>query len=185
MKKKLILLLTLPLLVMLFSCYSGSGSSETTGITTPVVAEIPLSDVDFDVDLGGQPWAFDIEAATLVNDSYRSANWTGKYMQLVFMSLKPGEVIDLEIHEDHDQFIRIEQGEAVVWMGKSENDLTYRQEVEDDWAIMIPAGYWHKVENTGDVDLKLYTLYGPPEHPMGTSNKTYEEAIEAHGHHHH
>jgi mannose-6-phosphate isomerase-like protein (cupin superfamily) len=132
-------------------------------------------------DMGKKPWVLDIEEATVENSNYRIAKWSGEYMQMVLMSLKPGEIIDLEIHEDHDQFIRIEQGEARVLMGRSEDKLDYDEKVSDDWAIFIPAGYWHKVENTGKSDLKLYTIYAPGEHPEGTIHKTYKEATE-HGH---
>lgn len=166
--------------VLLISCQTAP-STQKSSADTP---ETLLSSIDFDVDMGHQPWAFDIEAATLANESYRSANWTGQFMQLVFMTLKPGEEIDLEIHDGHDQFIRIEEGKALVLMGKEAGNLTWRQEVEDDWAILIPAGYWHQIKNTGTNDLKLYTLYGPPEHPKGTVNKSYEEAKAAHTHEH-
>ncbi len=140
--------------------------------------------IDFNKDTGGEPWVLDIEDATITNDNYRATNWTGKNLQLVFMSLKPGEIIDLEVHEGHDQFIRIENGKARVLMGKTKDDLNFIEEVSDDWAVLIPAGYWHSVENIGDTDLKLYTLYGPPEHQKGTTSKTYEEARESHDHEH-
>ena len=126
----------------------------------------------------------DIEEGTLGNDNYRAANWTGSNIQLVFMSLKPGEVIDLEVHDDHDQFFRIEQGEARILMGKTRDDLSYDKRVSDDWSVLVPAGYWHKVENVGTNDLKLYTIYGPPEHQKGTVHKTYNDAEKAHHHEH-
>ncbi len=129
-------------------------------------------------DMGTLPDVFDIEEITLSNANYRMTTWTGEYMQLVFMSLKPGEIIDLEVHHDHDQFIRIEKGEGVVKMGKSKENLDFKEVVKDDWAIMVPAGYWHKLRNTGDTHLKLYTIYAPAEHPKGTVHKTYREATE-------
>lgn len=135
-------------------------------------------------DMGQKPWAFDIEEATVNNNSYREARWTGDYMQMTFMSLKPGEFIDMELHNSIDQFIRIEQGEARVLMGKSQDDLTFDQTVSDDWAIFIPAGYWHELRNTGNSDLKLYSIYAPGEHPFGTRHETYQEAADAHGHDH-
>jgi mannose-6-phosphate isomerase-like protein (cupin superfamily) len=127
-------------------------------------------------DLGKNPWVLNIEQATLANRNYRIARWSGEYMQMVLMSLKPGEVIDLEVHEDHDQFIRIEQGTARVRMGKSADELTFEENVSDDWAIFIPAGYWHEVSNTGTDILQLYTIYAPSEHPAGTIHGTYEDA---------
>jgi mannose-6-phosphate isomerase-like protein (cupin superfamily) len=99
------------------------------------------------------------------------------------MSLKPGEEIGLELHDDIDQFIRIEQGQGRVVMGKSRAALTFDKEVEGDWAILIPAGYWHNVINTGDVDLKLYSIYAPPEHPAGTVHATFADSEADHHHH--
>ncbi len=141
--------------------------------------------MDHHEDMGNMPWVLDIEEATVDNDNYRATKWTGKHMQMVLMSLKPGETIDLEIHDGLDQFIRIEQGEARVRMGKSEDNLDFDKNVSDDWALFIPAGYWHQVINTGNTDLKLYTIYSPMEHPAGTVNKTYEDAREYHHEHHH
>jgi mannose-6-phosphate isomerase-like protein (cupin superfamily) len=145
---------------------------------------IIVSSISYNEDMGGEPWIVNIEEATITNENYRIANWTGKYLQLVIMSLKPGEIIDLEMHEGTDQFIRIEEGEARVLMGKTEDKLSFDEKVTADWAVLIPAGYWHKIENTGNTDLKIYTLYGPPEHRKGTVNKTHKEAKEAHEHEH-
>jgi mannose-6-phosphate isomerase-like protein (cupin superfamily) len=129
-------------------------------------------------DMGKMPWVLDIEEATIANANYRIAKWSGEYMQMVLMSLKPGEIIDLEIHEDHDQFIRVEQGEARVLMGDTEDNLAFDKNVSDDWAIFIPAGYWHQIINTGNTDLKLYTIYAPSEHMAGTVHETYKQASE-------
>jgi mannose-6-phosphate isomerase-like protein (cupin superfamily) len=158
------------LLFLLVTGSCNSGSPEKVSATHDHLA-----------DMGKKPWVVDIEEATIDNRNYRAAIWSGEYMQLVLMSIKPGEHIDLEVHEDHDQFIRIEQGEARIRMGESEDNLTFDENVSDDWVIMIPAGYWHEVRNTGNNDLKLYTLYAPSEHPEGTVQETYEEAA---GHHH-
>jgi len=104
-----------------------------------------------------------IEQETLQNENYRKVLFTGPNMQLVLMTLQPGEDIGMEVHEEHDQFIRIEQGTAKVVLNGEET------EVADDFAIVIPAGTEHNVINTSDSDLlKLYTLYAPPEHPEGT-----------------
>lgn len=135
-------------------------------------------------DMGKNPWVLDIEDATLSNSNYRHVQWTGEYMQMVLMSLKPGETIDLEMHEEIDQFIRIEQGEARVLIGESSDNPSFDKLVSDDWAVFIPAGYWHEVRNTGSTDLKIYTIYSPAEHPAGTLNGTYEEAVEYHLEHH-
>jgi mannose-6-phosphate isomerase-like protein (cupin superfamily) len=138
------------------------------------------SEANEDGDKGKSPWVLDIEEGTVSNTDYRHAKWTGEYMQMVFMSLKPGEIIDLEMHKGHDQFIRIEQGNARILMGETKEKLSFDEKISDDWAAFIPAGYWHKVENTGNNDLKLYTIYSPSEHPAGTVRKTYQEARDNH-----
>jgi mannose-6-phosphate isomerase-like protein (cupin superfamily) len=127
-------------------------------------------------DLGTRPWVVNIEEATLENTSFRVARWTGDSMQMTLMSLEAGEEIGLEHHEGMDQFIRIERGTARVLMGPARDDLTFDREVSDDWAIFIPGGYWHNVINTGQGELKLYSIYSPPEHPAGTVHRTREEA---------
>ena len=172
--------ITIVSVILTVSCQSGTSES---AVKTNTEKE-PVSTIKINEDMGGEPWVLNIEEATLANENYRIANWTGSYMQLVFMSLKPGEIIDLEMHKGTDQFIRIEEGEARVLMGKTEGKLDFDEKVSDDWSVLIPAGYWHSIENTGTTDLKLYTLYGPPEHQKGTVNKTYEEAKEAHEHEH-
>jgi len=136
-------------------------------------------------DYGPEPFVFDIEAYTLENDLYRRAIWTGTNMQMTLMSLDPGQEIGLEKHPDIDQFLRIESGTGVVVMGDLEEELNFQEDVKDDFAIFIPAGKWHNVINTGDVPLKIYSIYSPAEHPYGTVHNTYEEAMEAAGHHHH
>ncbi|HQG77139.1 MAG TPA: cupin domain-containing protein [Bacteroidales bacterium] len=179
-KKNLFASITACLLIFfIHGCQSGTG--EGSGVKASGQRSAAI---DYNMDMGGQPWAMDIEEGTLGNDNYRAANWTGSNIQLVFMSLKPGEVIDLEVHDDHDQFFRIEQGEARILMGKTRDDLSYDKRVSDDWSVLVPAGYWHKVENVGTNDLKLYTIYGPPEHQKGTVHKTYNDAEKAHHHEH-
>ena len=131
-------------------------------------------------------WVGDIEAATTENTNFRTALHTGEHMQLTVMSLRPGEEIGREVHPHTDQFIRVEQGQARVEFGRTENGIDETHDVKDDWAVIIPAGVWHNVVNTGDGELKLYSLYTPPEHPDGTVHVTKAEADEAeaaeHGH---
>lgn len=127
-------------------------------------------------DRGGEPWIVDIEELTEGNEHFRVARWTGKRLQMTVMSISPGGEIGLEVHPDGDQFIRVEEGEGRVVMGKTEDNLNFDKKVADDWAIFIPAGYWHNVINTGKTPLKVYVLYAPPEHPVGTIHKTFEEA---------
>jgi mannose-6-phosphate isomerase-like protein (cupin superfamily) len=130
-------------------------------------------------DHGKQPWVLDIEEATVENTNFRIARWTGDSMQMTLMSLEPGQEIGLEKHDDMDQFIRIEKGNARVVMGRDRDNLTFDREVSDDWAIFVPGGFWHNVINTGTEPLKLYSIYSPPEHPAGTVHATIEDALAA------
>ena len=111
-----------------------------------------------------------IETVTLENTNFRTVLYTGAHSQLVLMSLKPGEDIGMEVHDNVDQFFRFEQGTAKVIINGEE------QEVTSEWAVIVPAGAKHNVINTGDVDLKLYTVYSPANHPDGTIHVTKEEA---------
>lgn len=121
-------------------------------------------------------WVGDIEQATLANSTFRTALFTGSEMQLTVMRIAPGEEIGLEMHGDRDQFIRIEEGKARVTFGPTEQTVAETHDVEDDWAVVIPAGTWHNVINVGAADLKLYSLYAPPEHPDGTVHPTKVDA---------
>ncbi len=135
-------------------------------------------------DQGKQPWVFDIEKLTMGNTDFRMTAWTGSLMQLTLMSIPAGGEIGLEMHPDIDQFIRVESGKARVLMGKSKDDLSFVKEAEGDWAVLIPAGYWHNLVNIGESDLKLYSLYAPPEHKHGTRHQTADDAEKDHHHHH-
>lgn len=132
-------------------------------------------------DAGPRPFVTDIEEATLGNENYRTTLWTGNHLQVTLMSIPPGGDIGLEVHEDHDQFLRVESGRGRVQMGPAEDDLNFDEEVEGDWVVLIPAGSWHNVTNTGAEPLKLYSLYGPPEHPHGAVHPTRAIAEEAEG----
>lgn len=123
-------------------------------------------------DYGATPFVININEATKQNDTYRTALWTGKHLQLTLMSLNPGEDIGLEMHPNVDQFLRIEQGQGVTRMGKNKDQLDFVRNVQDDFAIFIPAGTWHNLTNTGNVPLKLYSIYAPPNHPFGTVHPT-------------
>ena len=135
-------------------------------------------------DHGPAPYVVDIEDATLSNTNYRTTLWTGVGLQVTVMSIAPGEDIGLEMHDDVDQFLRVEQGIARVQMGSAENDLDFDVEVEDDWAIFVPRGKWHNVTNVGTTALKVYSIYSPPEHKHGTVHVTKAES-DAEEHHHH
>lgn len=136
------------------------------------------------MDHGPQPYVVNIEELTISNDTFRTAAWTGANMQMTLMAIQPGEDIGLEVHTDHDQFLRVEQGLGLVQMGASEDNLDFEANVEGDDAIFVPAGTWHNVTNTGDAPLKLYSIYAPAEHPHGTVHATKAEADAAEAEHH-
>ncbi|HLU04119.1 MAG TPA: cupin domain-containing protein [Advenella sp.] len=116
----------------------------------------------------------DIEELTENNDLYRKVLYTGKNLQLVLMTLQPGEEIGEEVHEGHDQFFRIEEGKGkVVIDGQT-------HAIEDDDAVIVPAGARHNVINSGDQPLRLYTIYGPPEHRDGVVHATKQDEREEH-----
>ena len=127
-------------------------------------------------------WVGDVEQATIENETFRTVLWTGDHSQLTVMSIPPGEDIGKEVHPDHDQFLRIEQGSGRVEMGPAEGEVNFTQDVGADWAIVVPAGVWHNVVNTGDGELKVYSIYSPAEHPPGTVHATKADA-EAADHH--
>ncbi len=114
-----------------------------------------------------------IEKATLENTDYRRVLYTAKNSQLVLMNIAPGDEIGEETHH-LDQFIRIEQGQARVTLDGVDHD------VQDEFAMVIPAGTKHNVVNTGTEELKLYTVYSPPEHKDGIVEKTKADEIEEH-----
>lgn len=127
-------------------------------------------------DYGPEPFVINIEKATKQNNTFRTALWTGKYLQLTLMSINVCDDIGLEVHYDLDQFIRIEQGEGTIMMGDTKYNLNFKRKLSDDYVALIPAGKWHNIINTGSVPLKLYSIYAPPEHPHGTVHRTKEEA---------
>ena len=111
-----------------------------------------------------------IEQVTKTNTLFRKVLYTGKYSQLVLMNLKPGEEIGAEVHIDVDQFFRFEEGTGQVII----DDVTHN--IEAEFAVIVPAGANHNVVNTGDSELKLYTIYSPAEHQDGTIRATKAEA---------
>jgi mannose-6-phosphate isomerase-like protein (cupin superfamily) len=112
----------------------------------------------------------DIEEMTEHNVDFRRVLYTGKRLQLVLMAIEPGDEIGEEVHRDRDQFFRIEDGQGEVSI---DGNVT---KVKSDFAILVPAGTRHNIKNTGDKPLKLYTLYGPPEHLDGTVHITKADA---------
>ncbi|HHU55530.1 MAG TPA: cupin domain-containing protein [Acholeplasmataceae bacterium] len=125
-------------------------------------------------DYGNNPFVINIRRATIENNNFRVALWTGTHLQLTLMSLNVGESIGLEQHPNTDQFIRIEDGYGLVQMGDTRTNLNFQHVVSSGSVILIPAGKWHNIINTGNRPLKLYSIYAPSEHPFGTIQKTKE-----------
>jgi mannose-6-phosphate isomerase-like protein (cupin superfamily) len=121
-------------------------------------------------------WVGNIERETVDNETFRTVLFTGEHLQLTVMSIAPGEDIGREKHDDVDQFLRVEQGTGRLELSRTEGEVEETHDVEDDWAMIVPAGLWHNVVNTGEGELKLYSLYSPPEHPDGTVHRTKAEA---------
>ncbi len=123
-------------------------------------------------DLGDKPTAIDIHSETLCNDNFRTALWTGEHLQVTLMSIPCGGEIGLENHEHLDQLLKIESGCANVYMGKTKDCLKFMGKVNQNCAILIPAGTWHNVINACRQPLKMFSVYAPPQHPFGTVHKT-------------
>lgn len=117
-----------------------------------------------------------IEKRTVENQDFRRVLYTGHNLQLVLMTLQPGDEIGEEVHEDRDQFFRIEEGSGIVDIDGVPNA------VEDDFAVIVPAGARHNVRNTSGEPLRLYTIYAPPEHRDGIVQSTKAEADRRHAH---
>jgi mannose-6-phosphate isomerase-like protein (cupin superfamily) len=127
-------------------------------------------------DIGPRPQSFDLEKATLANTSYRRVAWSGRYLQLTLMSIGVGEDIGLEAHPETDQFLRLDGGRGRVQMGPAKDQLDVDQEVEDGWAVLVPAGTWHNITNIGDEPMRLYAVYAPVHHAAGKVHATSADA---------
>ena len=125
-------------------------------------------------DNGPAPIVTDIEQNTVDNTNYRTTLWTGKNLQITLMSIEVGSDIGLEVHDTHDQFLRIEQGQAKVSMGPTQDNLQVWTAGDGD-AVVVPSGTWHNLESVGDLPLRVYSIYAPPQHPHGTVHLTKEE----------
>lgn len=136
-------------------------------------------------DYGNDPFVMNIEDATIQNEDFRLALWTGEQLQVTLMSIPVDGDIGGEVHTKEDQFLRIEQGKGRVIMGETEDNITFEQEVGDDDVIIIPKGLFHNVINIGDEPMKIYSIYGPPHHDHGTVHATQEIALEEEHDHDH
>ena len=127
-------------------------------------------------DIGPEPQSFDLEQATVGNDTYRTVAWSGRHLQLTLMSIPVGEDIGLGTHPETDQFLRVDAGRGRVQMGPAEDQLDFEREVADGWAVMVPAGTWHNVTNIGDEPMRLYAVYAPVHHAAGKVHVTAADA---------
>ena len=127
-------------------------------------------------DYGPKPFVFNIHHETNMNRNFRTTLWTGGHLQLTLMNIPVRCDIGVEMHSDVDQFVRVESGRAKVYFGNSRNTLHEAEIVNENYAILIPAGTWHNIVNTDNCPLKVYSLYAPPQHPFGTVHKTKSDA---------
>ena len=126
-----------------------------------------------------KPYADNIEQAACRNQSFRTELWTGQYLQMTLMCIPVRGEIGLEVHEDTDQYIRLEQGMAAAFFGECRNNLDSKIELRCGDAIFVPAGTWHNIINIGNMPLKISSVYAPPHHPRGTVHQTKADADRA------
>lgn len=130
-------------------------------------------------DNGANPYAVNIRQTALQNQNFRTAIWTGCHLQMTLMCIPPCGEIGLEIHEDTDQFIRVEQGKAAVKMGRCRERLEFTENICEGDGVFVPAGIWHNIVNIGRIPLKVSSVYAPPHHSKGTIHCTKEDAARA------
>ncbi|MBP9827202.1 cupin domain-containing protein [Candidatus Saccharibacteria bacterium] len=123
-------------------------------------------------------YVLNMEEETVKNTNFRTTLWTGEHTQLTVMSIPAGSDIGLEVHHV-DQFLRVEAGTGKLMTGPSQESQPVEAELSADMAVLIPSGTWHNIVNSGSDDLKVYSLYSPPEHAPGTVHTTKAEADEA------
>lgn len=127
-------------------------------------------------DFGPNPLVINLNRVTAINRNFRTALWTGEHLQMTLMEIKVGETIGLEKHEDVDQFLYILTGYGQVRMGNCESCLDYRRQATAGFGVFIPAGTYHNLLNVGNVPIKLFSIYAPPNHPKGTVDVTKLDA---------
>lgn len=128
-------------------------------------------------DFGPQELVVNMKEVAIQNPYYRQAIWTGQFLQVTLMNIATNDEIGLEIHPNHDQLITVEDGQGLVMMGRQKDRLEFQTHVWEGYAIIIPAGTWHNVINTGNRPLKVFSVYAPPHHPFGTVQETKSIAM--------
>ena len=131
-------------------------------------------------DQGADPYVINIEQMAVRNPNFRTAIWTGCYMQMTLMCIPLCGEIGLEVHQDTDQLIIVEQGKAEVMIGKCKEKQDFQKFMCKGDVVFIPAGSWHNIINVGRIPLKLASVYAPPHHPWGTVHSTKAEAEREH-----
>ncbi|MGN0160446.1 MAG: cupin domain-containing protein [Lachnospiraceae bacterium] len=131
-------------------------------------------------DHGGKPYVVNVEDMAAHNSNFRTAIWTGCNLQMTVMCIPGCGEIGSEIHNDTDQFIRVEQGNAMLKIGKSKSRMDFCQNMCQGDGIFIPAGTWHNIVNSENEPLKLSSIYAPPNHPKGTVHRTKKDAEHEH-----
>lgn len=127
-------------------------------------------------DIGPRPGVIDLERATMDNRAYRAVIWSGRHLQVTLMSIPVGGDIGLEMHPDTDQFLRLEAGSGLLYMGAEQEQLTLAQDIGDGWCALVPAGTWHNITNIGADPMQLYAVYAPAHHSPG---KVHPSAVDA------
>lgn len=127
-------------------------------------------------DCGSGPYIIPVEECAVKNMDFRRAVWTGCRMQMTLMCIPPCGEVGVEMHEDTDQLIRVEQGAAMMKLGRGRCCMERQSRLCQGEAVFVPMGTWHNIVNVGDCPLKLSSVYAPPHHPAGTVHHTREDA---------
>ena len=129
-------------------------------------------------DYGPNPFVTVVGDVAMCNETFRTALWTGNHLQVTVMNIKPGDDVGLEVHPTTDQYITVAEGCGVTRMASSKDGQYTQTPIFKGSGVFIPAGTWHNLVNTSNCDLKLISVYAPPEHPYGTIHKTKRDAEE-------
>ena len=129
-----------------------------------------------ETDHGPTPFVANIMCAARQNHNFRTAFWTGCHLQMTLMYIPACGEIGVEVHPDTDQFIRVEEGQALICMGSCREKLDTKCRLGVGDAVFVPGGTWHNVLNAGNCPLKLSSFYAPPQHARGTIHRTKANA---------